>query len=75
MERQKEAVEGLNRRTVMAGLAAIVAGGNAEAAYSPKEKIHIAAMALAQSMEDVHGGSWDVHVDHERRVVVIVSHT
>lgn len=57
----------VSRRAVIAGLVATTAIGAAEAAVTPtlRDNIRIAAAHLATLLQELHGGIWYAHVDHD----------
>jgi hypothetical protein len=63
----------VNRRAVFSGLVAAAIIPKAEAAMSPAEQVESDAKALAASMRALHGGEWDVRIDHAQQLVLVIS--
>lgn len=62
-----------SRRTVVASMMAVATTSRAEAGAGPHERVDKAAAELAAAMRGLHGGRWRVRVDHDARLVVIIS--
>jgi hypothetical protein len=63
----------VSRRAVFSGLIAATIIPKAEAAVSPAEQVESAARVLAASMKALHGGEWDVRIDHAQQLVLVIS--
>lgn len=61
----------VSRRAVIAGLVAVTAIGESEAAPSLHRRIDEAAATLATLMSQLHGGAWYADIDHEDPFVLI----
>lgn len=61
----------VNRRAVFAGLLALPVASPAQADRDAAVKIRLVADALAISMQELHGGQWRVHIDHDAGLVAI----
>ncbi|WP_131815369.1 hypothetical protein [Rhizobium altiplani] len=67
----------VDRRSLLKGMGtmvAVAAAGNAVAAREiddPLKRVDQAAQLLANCLEDLHGGSWSVQINHETMFVAV----
>lgn len=55
---------GVGRRAVLSALVATALAGKTQAAPGPYEQVELAANALAEALERLHGGKWHVRISH-----------
>lgn len=65
----------ISRRSFVAGVSltslAGAAGTSPAVASDPHEQVRAAAEALAAAMQAVHGGSWDVFLNHNSKMAAV----
>ncbi|WP_136617026.1 MULTISPECIES: hypothetical protein [Mesorhizobium] len=62
----------VNRRALVSAMIfATTAAKAGNRAITSTEYVDGAALALADALQKMHGGAWDVHVDHKHHLVAV----
>lgn len=68
-----ERAHNINRRALLSGALALPLATPAAAAIDPFDRVKRDAETLGSSMAAVHGGEWDIRIDHAQRLVLVIS--
>jgi len=68
-------VAGVSRRVIVSGILLSAAAGvsMAEAETDPYERVRSNADALAAALAALHGGRWNIHINHVAKTAVIIA--